>query len=405
MNREPLKIGINALYLIPGRVGGSEIYLRRLLAALAAIDRENEYIIFTNRESRGTFELADNFREHYCPVRALVRPQRIIWEQLVLPWLVRRLKLDLIHSPGFVAPLFSSCPSVVTILDLIYRDFPQTFPPLARFWMEFLVAKSARRSSAVITLSEYSRGEIIWEFDIPSGKSRVIYMGVEESRADRLPPAEREELLLRHGIERPYILTVSATHPHKNLLRLVEAYSRLETGEKRHQLVIVGVRHNRYHCRLREVVERLELEKDVVLTGWVPEEVKETFYSEARLLVFPSLLEGFGLPVLEAMKRGLPVACSDVPSLKEAAGEGAFLFDPYSTEEIARAIRECLSNEELRGKLIAKGRDHAARFSWEKTARETIELYRWVLEEGKKSGRGGKREGKQWVAQLKRRRR
>ncbi len=379
-----MKIGINALYLIPGRVGGSEIYLRRLLAALAAIDQENEYIVFTNRENRGTFDLGENFREHHCPVRALVRPHRIAWEQLVLPWRAAQHKLDLIHSPGFVAPLFSPCPSVVTVLDLIYRDFPETFPPLARFWMEFLVGKSSRRSAAVITLSEYSRDEIIWALDIPAGKSRVIYMGVQDNRFPPLDPAEREELLRRYGIVRPYVLAVAATHPHKNLIRLVEAFFRLKSEEKRHQLVIVGVKHNRYFRRLEELVKCFELEEDVIFTGWVPEEVKEALYAGARLLVFPSLLEGFGLPVLEAMKRGLPVACSNVPSLKEAAGEGTFFFDPYSADEIARSIRECLSNEELREQLIEKGRAHAARFTWEETARRTLELYRRVAEENKK---------------------
>ena len=156
-----MRIGINALYLIPGRVGGSEIYLRRLISALARIDRENEYIIFTNRENRGSFELGDNFREHHCPVRALIRPHRIAWEQMVLPYRARQHGLDVLHSPGFVAPLFARCPSVVTILDLIYLEFPETFPFLARLWMQLLVRHSARRARAIIALSRYSRDEIL----------------------------------------------------------------------------------------------------------------------------------------------------------------------------------------------------------------------------------------------------
>jgi glycosyltransferase involved in cell wall biosynthesis len=370
-----MKIGINALYLIPGRVGGSEIYLRRLVSALARIDRENEYVIFTNRENRGTFELGENFIEHHCPVRGLVRPHRIAWEQLVLPWRVRQRRLDVLHSPGFVAPLFAPCPSVITVLDLIYLEFPQTFPFLARQWMRFLVRHSARRARAVIALSRYSRDEILWALDVPHWKIRAIYLGGGEERATPAAPGEAKEVLEKHGITPPYLLTVAASHPHKNLVRLLEAYYRLEEKD-RCQLVILGVRHNRYGGRLLKTVERLDLAGRVVFTGWVEEREKEIIYTRAACTVFPSLLEGFGLPVLESMRYGIPVACSDLPSLAEVAGEAVCLFDPYSADSIAAAIRDCLSDRGLRERLIEKGQAHAAHFTWEETARQTLEVYR-----------------------------
>lgn len=371
-----MRIGINALYLIPGRVGGSEIYLRRLIAALARIDRENEYIVFTNRENRGTFELGDNFREHHCPVRALIRPHRIAWEQLVLPYRARQHGLDVLHSPGFVAPLFAPCPSVVTILDLIYLEFPETFPFLARLWMKFLVRHSARRARAIIALSRYSRDEILWALDLPFWKIDSIYMGGGEDELTSIPRQERDRILDQYGIKPPFILTISAAHPHKNLARLLEGYYHLLESEKRYQLVIVGVKHNRYYQQLMYTAARLELTERVVFTGWVPERAKEVIYTEAALMVFPSLLEGFGLPILESMRYGLPVACSDLPSLAEVAGEAAYLFDPYSVEEIARSLRVCLSNNKLRDQLIGNGRSHAAQFTWDETARRTLEVYR-----------------------------
>jgi glycosyltransferase involved in cell wall biosynthesis len=370
-----MKIGINALYLIPGRVGGSEIYLRRLISALARIDRENEYVVFTNRENRGTFELGDNFTEHHCPVRGLIRPHRIAWEQLVLPWRARQHRLDILHSPGFVAPLFAPCPSVITVLDLIYLEFPQTFPFLARQWMRFLVRHSARRARAVITLSRYSRDEILWALDVPHWKIRAIYLGGGEERAAPAAAGEAKEVLEKHGITSPYLLTVAASHPHKNLVRLLEAYYRLEEKD-RCQLVVLGVRHNRYGGRLLRTVERLDLAGRVVFTGWVPEREKEIIYTRAACMVFPSLLEGFGLPVLESMRYGVPVACSDLPSLAEVAGEAACLFDPYSADSIVTAIRGCLFDRGLRERLIEKGRAHAAHFTWEETARQTLEVYR-----------------------------
>ena len=162
-------------------------------------------------------------------------------------------------------------------------------------------------------------------------------------------------------------------------MRLLEAYYQLLKEEKRYQLVIVGVKHNRYHHRLEDMLERLDLRGRVIFTGWIPEREKECIYNEAGLLVFPSLLEGFGLPILESMQCGLPVACSDLPSLAEVAGEAAYLFNPYSVEDITRSLMVCLSDNDLRRRLIARGRAYAAKFNWEDTARQTLEVYRMAV--------------------------
>ncbi len=366
-------IGINALYLIPGRVGGSEIYLRRLLAALAELDRDDEYIIFTNRENRGSLCPAPNFREYYCPIRALIRPERIAYEQLVLPFLARKLRLDLLHSPGSVSPLFLPCSSVVTVLDLIYLSFPETFPLPARLAMKFLVARSARRSEAVIALTGYSRDEMLWAFDLPKDRVTVIPLGVER-RAEKEEGGE--EVLKDQGITSPYLLCVAAAHAHKNLFRVLEAFCRLPPGDRK--LVIMGVKHNRYFQHLLRMTERLGLLDKVIFTGWVTEEEKRIVYRGADLMVYASLLEGFGLPVVEAMSAGVPVACSDVPSLSEVAGEAAYLFNPYSVQEITGAMETCLNKNSLRRELIRKGKKHAARFTWPETARRTLALYREV---------------------------
>ena len=380
-----MRIGINALYLIPGRVGGSEIYLRRLISALGRIDSENEYVVFTNRENRGTFELADNFQEHHCPVKALIRPHRIAWEQMVLPYRARQHKLDVLHSPGFVAPLFCPCPSVVTILDLIYLEFPETFPFLARQWMKFLVKHSARRARALISLSEHSRDEILWALDLPYWKVTAVYMGGGERSLTVPPPEERPKLLREHGITSPYILTVAAAHPHKNIARLLEAFYHFSNQRQQYQLVIVGVQHNRYSHHLKQVVERLDLSDRVIFTGWIPGRVKEAIFAEAAMMVFPSLMEGFGLPVLEGMRSGLPVACSDLPSLAEVAGDAAHLFDPYSVADMSRALEECVTDEKLRERLIDKGKTHAAHFTWDKTARDTLKVYYKAVEKNHSS--------------------
>lgn len=374
-----MKIGINALYLIPGRVGGSEIYLRQLISALARIDRKNEYIVFTNRESRGTFDLRDNFHEHYCPVRALIRPHRILWEQLVLPYRTRQHGIDILHSPGFVAPLFCPCPSVVTILDLIYLEFPETFPFFARIWMKYLVKHSAHRAQALIALSNYSRDEILWALDLPFWKVKTVYMGGGEPVSPPPAPEERKELLNKYGIHPPFILTVAAAHPHKNVIRLLEAFYHFRNMRKEYKLVVIGVQHNRYSQSLKQAVNRLNLSEHVIFTGWIPGRIKESIFAEATMLVFPSILEGFGLPVLEGMRAGLPVACSDVSSLAEVAGDAAYLFNPYSVEDICQSMKACATNKSLRNILIDKGLSHASAFTWEKTARSTLNIYYKVM--------------------------
>lgn len=373
---EPLRIGINALYLIPSRVGGSEIYLRRLLAALARIDPVNHYVIFTNRENRGSFPLGENFTEHPCPVRAFFRPGRIAWEQAVLPRRVRKERIDVLHSPGFTAPLFCPCPSVVTILDTIYLEFPDAFPAGASLAMRRLSRLCAARSRAVIALSRYSRDRIVSALEVSPSAVNVIYLASGLPEETKTAPETLGGLLKRRRIKYPYVLAVSAAHPHKNLVRLVEAYYLARRRGVEHSLVLMGVRHSRYFQRVEKTVRRLGLESEVVFTGWVPENEKALLYSGAALLVYPSLLEGFGLPVVEAMRRGVPVACSDVPSLAEAAGSAARFFDPYSVEEMGEAIRECLTDENLRERLIVAGREHADGFSWEETARRTLDVYR-----------------------------
>ena len=273
---------------------------------------------------------------------------------------------------------------MVTVLDLIYLEFPETFPFLARQWMRFLVKYSARRAGGLIALTEYSRGEMMWGLDLPARKVEVVYLGGGEDEPLRFSESEAEKLLRGRGIVYPYLLTVSAAHPHKNLARLIQAYYQFRKTDPDNQLVVVGVKHGRHFSDLKYLVSRLQLEDSVVFTGWIPERTKEAIYSRARMLIYPSLLEGFGLPVLEAMRHGIPVACSDVPSLKEVAGEAAAFFNPYSIEDISRVIARCLKDDNLREEMKTEGVRHSARFRWEETARRTLAVYRKTIAVGGK---------------------
>ena len=376
-----MRIGINALFLIPGKVGGSETYVRNLLKNLGAIDRENEYVLFTNLENSGIFKIPpDNFREVLCPIRASFRPARVLWEQFVLPFQIKKYKIEILHSPGYTAPILTPCHSVVTIHDMNYFFYPEDFPKLTTFLLKLLVPLAARRSDKIIAVSENSKKDIAKILKIPESKICVIYeagaSGLSVPMSDENKP--REKLKERYGIDKRFILTVSASHPHKNLDRLIEAYEILcRSYQIDCQLVIVGIKGSAQSGLMNQVKE-LSLGKKVIFTGWVSNEDLSLLYSEAQLFVFPSLFEGFGIPVLEAMAQGTPVVSSNAAALPEVVAEAALLIDPYSTGEISEAIYRALTEENLRTELVKKGLRRASQFSWEKTARKTIAVYKGV---------------------------
>ena len=352
------RIGVNALYLIPGGVGGTEIYLRELLAALARIDSENEYFVFTNRETGEDLVPAlSSF--HRCPqaVRAISRPARILWEQTRLPLEVSKLKLDVLLNPGFTAPLFTSCPNVTVFHDLQHKRHPEYFrwfdlPP----WRFFLWA-AAHRARRIIAVTEATRADLLHFYRIPPESIHVVHHGVDPALLD----------LRRDRIER-FVLCVSTLHPHKNIERLIRAYAR----EKRdYKLVLAGMRgfHGDVIDRL---IDELGVRDQVTLTGWISRADLYDLYDRALACVYPSTFEGFGMPALEALAAGVPLLCSDIPPLREVAAECAFYFNPLDENDLAQGLTRIVSDEVLRANLTRAGRERARTFTWERTARETL---------------------------------
>ena len=374
-----MRIGVNALFLIPGKVGGTEVYLRNLLTHLAVIDNKNEYVLFTNKENSGTFKIGQtNFREVLCPIRASFRPARVVWEQLFLPFQVKRYRIDVLHSPGYTAPVMVPCCSVVTIHDMNCFYYPEDFSKLTTFFLKLLVPAAARRSNEIITVSRSSKKDIVQILKIPENKICVIYeagsshLSVPIAIKNKL----REKFKERHGIDRKFILAVSVSHPHKNLHRLIEAYDILyKRYQIDRQLLIVGT-EGRAQSVLVNLTKERSLEKRIIFTGWIPDEDLSLLYSEAELFVFPSLFEGFGIPLLEAMAHVTPVVSSNTTSLPEVVGDAAFLVDPYNVEEIAEAMYRVLTEENLRVNLAKKGLKRVSQFCWEKTAKETLAVYK-----------------------------
>ncbi len=353
-----MRIGVNALYLIPGGVGGTEIYLRELLAALARLDRENEYFVFRNRETgEDLIPRAANFHDRPQAVRARFRPARIVWEQTILPLEASRERIDVLFNPGFTAPAFARCPSVTTFHDLQHKRHPEHFRWFDLPFWNLLLWASAKRSRLLLADSQATAGDVRKYYPFAGERTRVVPLGVspdffslERSRAEN------------------FLLCVSTLHPHKNLERLIRAFARA----KGDSLVLAGMR-GFHSARIEALIGQLRLGERVRLTGWIPRGELLGLYARARAFVYPSTFEGFGIPVLEAMAAGLPVACSRIAPLGEVAGEAAVYFDPASEEEMAKALERITRDDELRAHLAAEGPRRAKLFSWDNTARRTLE--------------------------------
>ena len=358
----PLRIGVNALYLIPGSVGGTEIYLRNLLRTLAGIDRTNEYVLFTNHETgRDLAPRQANFRIAAQAVRASFRPARILWEQTILPLSIAGQHIDILLNPGFTAPILCGCPQVTVFHDLQHKRHPEHFRRLDLLFWRFLLFWSAQISPSLIADSAATRADLLRFYRLPDDKIRVIPLGVDPKFFEI---ARRPE---------PMLLSVSTLHPHKNLDRLLRAFAVFHGARPEFRLVIAGLR-GFDTANLERLRQELGLNDAVEFTGWIPREDLYGLYARAFAFLYPSTFEGFGLPVLEALAAGVPTACSNIEPLAGTAGDAALQFDPEDEKALLDAMTRLVSDEALRAGLVAAGPERAAQFSWQTTARLTLEV-------------------------------
>jgi len=371
-----MRIGINLLFLIPGIVGGTETYATGLLSGLSKIDTQNEYIIFTNRSvEEGFIPVAPNFKHVICPINGRSRMLRYCFEQFYLPSLLRRWKIDIVHSLGYVGPLITPCPSVVTVPDLNYIDMGVTLSWSKRHILRFFSSQASKRANHVITISEFSKKRLVDALRLPFKKITVTYLSAGEN-VSHVRLSKGEKIRRYYGIKQPYVVAFAGRSVHKNIPRLIQAFSTLSTKYP-HTLVLVG--HMPVNVEFSDILKDKSLFGRVMATGYVPGEHICDLLGNADLFVLPSLYEGFGIPVLEAQQAGVAVACSKAASLPEVAGKGAVFFEPSSVDEIAQTIEYCLSSNTLCTELRQMGRENLKRFSWEKTATGTLAVYREVL--------------------------
>lgn len=367
-----MKIAIDASTL--STQGGPRAYVLGLLDALGRIDRENSYVIFYNDPQHlGRFPWA---REVVLPGKA---PLRRLWrEHVALPLACRCEGVDLLHGPKSAVPFWSPCPTVVTLHDLIPITHPETETRAAGLYWRLQIPVAARRSTFIITDSDHARREIVEMFAVPAERIAVTPLGYPP--AMDAPPDQQRAAAFRERFSLPdrYILYVGTIQPRKNLGMLIEAYARLRSGgDTDLKLVIAGRKGWLYDTLFARITE-LRLEDEILFTGFVPDDDLPDLYDGADLFVYLSLFEGFGLPPLEAMSRGIPVVTSNTTSLPEVVGDAGITVPPEDLDAVVTGMRQVLTDSDAAERLRRFGVERARGFSWERTARETLAIYRQV---------------------------
>lgn len=380
-----MKIGINAIGLNPGKTGGSETYFRSLLHYLQEVDHDNAYSVLCSPRHIAELPLFNPFfRAKKVPIHPDFSPGWLLRGALrratgvdILTTFFHRQDLDLIHSPfPFLNPRRLKIPSVMTFYDLQHEYMPEFFTEKELKSRREDYIPSARQATRIIAISEHTKIGLVEKYSIDQDKIDVIHIGFGKDYGIITDAGRLEKVRGNYGLNRPFLYYPAATWPHKNHKTLLQALRLLiDRYGFSGQLVLTGATFNAQDEIAREI-GRLGLEDAVQSLGYLPYEDLPCLFNMARMLVFPSLFEGFGIPVVEAMASGCPVACSDRTSLPEIAGDAAVLFDPTSPEEMAEKIWGAWSDEDIRRLLRERGLRRVGAFSWEVMARRTIDVYR-----------------------------
>ena len=364
----PLRIGID-IHSVGSHQGGNETYYRELIKGLIKIRSEHRFFLYHNS---ATIEQCITASENFTLER-LFPAHRLLRIPFTFPRRSRLDELDLFHAQ-FIVPPFLRCKTVTTIPDIAYEHHPDFFPARQRAWLKTLVRESAKRANHIITVSEHSKRDLIQTYGIGEEKITVTYEGA----GDEFVPSDREKakklLTRKYHIDGDFILYLGRLQARKNLMRLVNAYARIRSAGFPHKLVLAGQQDSLFQPVLARI-RHLKLQNDVILPGYVAAADVPAFYNAAEVFVYPSLYEGFGLPLTEAMACGVAVVTSRGSSLEEVAGDAAVLVDSLDEISIADGLKQVLSDPELRAHLGQAGLRRSRMFSFEQAARQTIGVY------------------------------
>jgi glycosyltransferase involved in cell wall biosynthesis len=367
-----MRIGID-IHSIGSQKGGNETYYRELIKELVKIRSEHRFLLYhSTPEITKYLNVSNQFSlKHIFPSH---RTLRIPFS---MPLRAHLDNLDLFHAQ-FIVPPFLKCKKVTTIPDIAFEHHPQFFSAYQRAWSKVLIRDSAKKADHIITVSEYSKRDLVETYGIHEEKITVTYEGAGKEFVPLDREKSKSEIARKYKIDGDFILYLGRLQARKNLRRLVNAYARVREAGFTHSLVLAGQQDSFFQPVLARVRE-LKLENNISFPGYVAAEDVPTFYNAAEVFIYPSLYEGFGLPLMEAMACGIPVITSRGSSLDEVAGDAAVLVDPLDELSISEALKNVLNDSELRTRLSVAGLRRSRLFTFENAARQTLDVYERVL--------------------------
>ncbi|MHB1319038.1 MAG: glycosyltransferase family 4 protein [Anaerolineae bacterium] len=372
-----MRIGIDYTAAVR-QTAGIGRYARSLIRALSRLDHSNDYVLLSAGRDPSTEPWPANFRSRPLPVTD--RHLSILWQKLRVPlpveWLTGRL--DLFHSPDFVLPPVRRARTVLTIHDLSYLRLPECSSPALLSYLLDAVPRSVARADLILADSYSTQQDLVELMSVPADRIRVIYPAVDATFS-RAEPAQVAAVRARYRIDGPYILSLGTLQPRKNYVRLIQAFRQLREMRRVPHRLVIGGGPGWLHEPIYETIASLGLQDAVSMLGYVIEQDLAALYTGADVFAFPSLYEGFGIPVLEAMACGTPVVAANTSSLPEAAGDAALLVSPTDTEALAEALVQALGDTELRERLSRLGYEQYLRFSWEESARRLLDSYQSLV--------------------------
>jgi len=373
-------IGID-IRVIGKKCTGDEVYFFNLVKNLAAIDKANKYFLFTDRDQEKDsdlareiekLELGSNFK-----IIFLNSPNRFWWNLWALPNYLRQNPVDIFHTQ-YIAPFWlpKNIKLVLTIHDISFNFFPKYIKKSDLFFLKTLLPRSIRRANKIITVSQSEQEQIINFYKIQPEKIDFVYNGVDyENFAKEFSEEEKEKVRQKYNLPQKFLLYIGTFQPRKNIPVLIEAIKSLDI-----KLILAGNRNARnFDKKINEVIEKNNFQNKVIFPGWIDEEDKPALLQIADCFVFPSLYEGFGIPIVEAMAAGTPVISSNKTSLPEVGKDGALFCDPKNTDEFSKRIYQAIADENLKADIIKRGSEIAKLYSWQKTAEKTLNMYKSLM--------------------------
>lgn len=374
-----MKIGIDARFYHPRHSGTSRV-TRELIKNLSKIDHKNQYILFVTKEGLQAFKADFSKKPKNIKIVIFNHPHYSYAEQFKFIPVIKKENLDLMHFVHINHPIFYKDPYVVTMMDLILYYYPgkERFQILKRWAYNLVMMSAISNAKRIITISNNTKIDLVSKLNANPEKIDVIYPGVDQEHLRLKSKSNLRKILQKYHIDQDYLIYLGQWRVHKNIPRLIRGFAKAVRRGLKSQLVIVG-RQDRGTIDLAKLINELGLDGKVILTGFIPDDELPGLYSGASVFAFPSLAEGFGLPPLEAMSRGVPVISSNVSCMPEVLGDAALYFDPYDANDIAKTIEKIMADSDLRKQLIAKGYKQVKKYSWKKMAKETLLVYNKIV--------------------------